>query len=278
MLSIASPPFDHKPAVLAGLAANLHILCEKPFAMNVAEAEELVAAAKRTDRVCAIAHEFRYTPSRIALRELVANGHLDPLHAVNLELGNGSLRASATRPNSWWFERKRGGGLVGAILSHLIDQTTHIVGRAPLRSTGYERTAVPARKGPDGVAFTSDVADGGFVTIDYGNGLIANVSVDGTRAVDSYVFAAHGESRTALATGENMLDVATFVIDDEEQSELELKPQAHANLRTAHPNLPAFVTMLDAFADAIDGKPAELPTFEEALATQRVLASIGYGA
>ena len=276
VLSIASPPFDHKAAVLAGLAANLHILCEKPFTMNVAEAEVLVAAAKRSDTVCAIAHEFRYTPSRIALRELVANGHLDPLRAVHLELGNGSLRASATRPNSWWFERKRGGGMVGAILSHLIDQTTHVVGRVPVRSTGYERTAVAERTGPDGAAFTSDVADGGFVTIDYGDGLIASVSVDGTRAVESYVLALHGESRTAIASGENLLDVSTFIIDDEEQSELELKPQAHASLRTAHPNLPAFVTMLDAFAEAIDGKPAELPTFEEALATQRVLASIGY--
>jgi predicted dehydrogenase len=248
VLSIASPPFDHKPAVLAGLEAKLHILCEKPFTMNVAEAEELVAASKAAGTVCAIAHEFRYTPARIALRELVTNGHLDPLRAVHLEFANGSLRAQSQRPNSWWFERSRGGGFVGAILSHMIDQTTHIVGRAPLRSTGYERTAVPNRTGPDGAAFTSDVADGGFVTIDYGDGLIA----------------------------ESMLDVTTFVIDDEEQSELELKPQAHANLRTAHANLPAFVTLLDAFADAIDGKPAELPTFEEALATQRVLASIGY--
>ncbi len=276
VLSIASPPFDHKPAVLAGLKAKLHILCEKPFTLNVAEAEELVAAANAVGTVCAIAHEFRYTPARIALRELVANGHLDPLRAVHLEFANGTLRAQSQRPNSWWFERSRGGGFVGAILSHMIDQTTHIVGRAPLRSTGYERTAVPNRTGPDGVAFASDVADGGFVTIDYGDGLIAEVSVDGTRAVDSYVLAVHGETRTAIASGETMLDVTTFVIDDEEQSELELKPQAHANLRTAHANLPAFVTLLDAFADAIDGKPAELPTFEEALATQRVLASIGY--
>jgi len=36
------------------------------------------------------------------------------------------------------------------------------------------------------------------------------------------------------------------------------------------------VTMLDTFADAIDGKKAELPTFEDGLHTQRVLASIGY--
>jgi predicted dehydrogenase len=278
VISIASPPFDHKPAVLAALAAGLHVMCEKPFTLNVSEAEELVAAAKAAGTVCAIAHEFRYTPARIALRELVANGHLDPVRAVSLELASGMLRAQSTRANSWWFERKRGGGLTGAILSHLIDQTSHVLGRSPVRSTGYERTAVPTRTNPDGSSFVSDVADGAFATIDYGDGLIANVSVDGTRGVDSYVLAVHGEGRTAVASGDNLLDVATFVIDADEQSELELKPQAHANLRTAHPNLPAFVTLLDAFADAIDGKPATYPTFEDGLATQRVLESIGYSA
>ena len=153
-----------------------------------------------------------------------------------------------------------------------------MLGRAPVRSTGYERTAVPLRTAPDGSTFTSDVADGSFATIDYGDGIVAMISADQTRAIESYVIAVHGETQTALASGENLIDVTTFVIDAEEQSELELKPQAHANLRTAHPNLPAFVTLLDAFADTIDGKKAELPTFEEALATQRVLASIGYGA
>lgn len=276
VLSIASPPFDHKPSVLAGLGAGLHVLCEKPFTLNVADAEELVAAAKTSGRVCAIAHEFRYTPARIALRELVANGHLDPIRAVHLELANGNLRAESTRPNSWWFERSKGGGFTGAIVSHLIDQVTHVVGRAPIRSTGYERTAVPDRKNPDGSPFVSDVGDGAFVTIDYGEGVIATISGDGTRGVESYVLAVHGENNTAVASGDSMLEVTTYVIDPDEESELELKAQAHETLRAAHPNLPAFVTLLDAFADAIDGKPAELPTFEEALATQRVLASIGY--
>jgi predicted dehydrogenase len=276
VLSIASPPFDHKPAVLAGLGAGLHILCEKPFTLNVADAEELVDASKRAGTVCAIAHEFRYTPARIALRELVANEHLGPLRALTIELSADRLRSSVERAPSWWFERKRGGGITGAILSHLVDQATHVLGRPPLRSTGYERTAVPDRPTSSGTTFASDVADGAFVTIDYGDAIIATVSVDFTRIVESYVLAIHGETRTAIASGENLLDVATFVIDAEEEAELELRPQEHANLRTAHANLPAFVTLLDAFASAIDGKDAELPTFAEALNTQRVLASIGF--
>jgi predicted dehydrogenase len=176
VLAVASPPFDHHASVLAGLARGLHILCEKPFALNVAEAEEMVAAAERAGTVCALAHEFRYTPSRIAIRELVANGHLGPLRAIEALWYAGMLLADRERPNSWWFERAKGGGITGAILSHLVDQASWLAGRAPVRSTGYERTANPTRRA-DGANFTSDVADGAFATIDYGEGLIATVTV-----------------------------------------------------------------------------------------------------
>ncbi|GAC1524994.1 MAG: Gfo/Idh/MocA family oxidoreductase [Vulcanimicrobiaceae bacterium] len=275
VLSVASPPFAHREAVLAGLARGLHVLCEKPFGLNVDEAEEMLAASAAAGTVCALAHEFRYTPSRIAIGELIRNGHLGALRALEVTWNGGFLRAESERPDSWWFERARGGGITGAILSHHVDTATWLVGRPPLRATGYERTAIPARTAGD-IAFVSDVADGAFATIDYGEGTIATVTADGTRAVASMTLAVHGETRTAVASGENLLDVTTFVVDEDETSELELAKQAHAHLAAAHPNVPSFVTLLDAFADAITGKPAELPTFADGLATQRVLAAIGY--
>ncbi len=277
VLSVASPPFAHRDDVLAGLARGLHVLCEKPFGQNVAEAEEMLAESVRAGTVCALAHEFRYTPSRLAIAELIRNGHLGPLRALEVTYASGMLRAENERPNSWWFSRAKGGGLTGAILSHLIDTATWLAGRPPLRATGYERTANPDRIAA-GIAFRSDVADGAFATIDYGFGTIATVTADATRAVSASTLAAHGATRTAVASGENLLDVTTFVVDDEETSELELAPQAHAHLAAAHPNIPPFVTLLDAFADAIAGKPSELPTFAGGLATQRVLEAVGYGA
>jgi predicted dehydrogenase len=277
VLAVASPPFDHKPAVLAGLARGLHVLCEKPFALDVAEAEELVAAAAAAGTVTALAHEFRYTPARLALRELVQNGHLGALRAIEVLWYGTILRADRQRANSWWFERARGGGITGAILSHLVDQATWLAGRPPVRSTGYERTANPERHDAGG-AFATDVADGAFATIDYGEGLVATVTADGTRAVDSVTSAVHGERRTAVSSGSDMIDTTTFVVDDEETSELELAPQAHAHLAAAHPNLPPFVALLDDFVAALDGKPSGIPTFADGLATQRVLASVGYGA
>jgi predicted dehydrogenase len=278
VVAVASPPFDHRASVLAALARGKHVLCEKPFALDVAEAEELVAAAKSAGTVCALAHEFRFTSARIAIAQLVRNGHLGPLRAMESTWFGTMLRASAERPHSWWFERRRGGGVTGAILSHLVDQCTALAGRPPVRANGYERTANPTRRAGD-ATFVSDVADGAFATVDYGDGLIATIAADGTRAVESSTLAVHGEGRTAVASGKNIMDVTTFVVDDDETAELELAAQPHANLAAAHPNLPPFVTLLDAFAGAIDGKPdPHLPTFEDGLATQRVLEAIGYSA
>ncbi len=278
VLSIATPPFDHRAAVLAGLARGLHVLCEKPFALNVAQAEEMVAAAERAGTVCAIAHEFRYMPSRMAILELMRNGHLGPLRAIEMLFYATMLRADRERPNSWWFERARGGGITGAILSHLVDQATWLAGRPPVRATGYERTANPLRNA-GGSSFTSDVADGAFATIDYGEGLVATVTADGTRATDSATLAVHGEARTAVSSGHTILETTTFVVDDDETSELELAPQPHAHLSAAHANLPPFVTMLDDFVKALDGGHADhLATFADGLATQRVLAAVGYSA
>ncbi|MDQ2908459.1 MAG: Gfo/Idh/MocA family oxidoreductase [Candidatus Eremiobacteraeota bacterium] len=277
VVSIASPPYAHHAAVLAALDRKLHVLCEKPFTLNVSDAEELVRASERAGTVCALAHEFRYTPPRQALHELVRNGHLGALRAIEITQSSSMLRAEAERPNSWWFERRRGGGITGAALSHLVDQANWFAGRPPLRITGLERTAnVERRAGRD--TFTSDVADGAFTTLDYGDGLIATAAIDATRAVNSVIIGIHGETRTAVASGKDALDLRAFVIDDDETAELELVAQPHANLAAVHPNLPPFVTLLDAFAARLDGKPAALPTFEDGLATQRVLEAIGYRA
>jgi predicted dehydrogenase len=276
VVSVASPPFDHLPSVTAALARGKHVLCEKPFGLNVAECEEMLAAAQRAGTVCAIAHEFRYVTTRIAVHELVQNGHLGALREIELDLFATRLRAGAERPNSWWFEKRRGGGLAGALASHLIDQANWLAGRAPLRATGYLRTANPERHFGD-ETFSVDVDDGAFALLDFGDGLIGRIAADATHAVDSSLLAVHGETLTAVASGENIVESRLYTVDAEETAELELAPDKHANLAAVQGNLPAFVSLLDEFAAAIDGKPADYPSFADGLATQRVLAAIGYG-
>ena len=274
---VASPPFAHRDAVLGAIAKNLHVLCEKPFALNVADAETMLAASKASKVACGVVHEFRWVPQRTAIKELVANGHLAPLREIEMTHLAGFLRRDGRRARGWWFERENGGGMAGALLSHLIDSANWLAGRAPVRSTGYVRTANPQRRDAQGT-FTSTVDDGCWALIDYGDGLIARVSVDAATSLESFTLAAHGENRTAVASGTDFDTMRLFSVDDEETNELDVKPSPYGKFASVDRHVPFIMELLDEFVKQIRTGTSTVPTFEEAVATQRVLASIGYGA
>lgn len=276
-VTVASPPFTHLDDVLASLEAHKHVLAEKPFALNVADAERMLDTSKHGGTVAGVAHEFRFVPQAQALHELVVNHHLEPLREIEVTNVRSNLRRDVPTPRSWWFDRSRGGGLTGAMLSHIIDQATWLAGRSPLRSTGYIRTADPQRRDSEG-PFTATADDGGFALVDYGDGLIGRLTVDGTTAVDSYTCAIHAENRTAVASGPNIAELALYSVDHEETNELDCKPSPYAHYANVSSHVPFLIELYDEFVKKIEGQPNVLPTFEEALATQKVLASIGYGA
>ncbi len=276
IVSIASPPFAHHDDVLASLGAGKHVICEKPFALCVQQAERMLAAAQRTKTATAVMHEFRWVPQRFALKELVANGHIAPLRELELTHLAPMLLLEVKRPNSWWFDRSQGGGIAGALLSHMLDSANWLAGKTPIRSTGFLRTANRVRedaKGP--FAITAD--DGAFALIDYGGGIVARVSVDGTTAVNSLTIAAHGENRTAVASGSGLHSMRLFSVDDEETSELECKPSPNARFGAVDAHVPPIMDLLDEFVKEIETGGSLVPTFTEAVATQKVLASVGYG-
>src|SRR5215213_597781 len=68
---IATPPFLHYPQALAALEAGKHVIVEKPLALTVAQADELVALARRRDRLVVANLMQRYNPVFDAVRRLV---------------------------------------------------------------------------------------------------------------------------------------------------------------------------------------------------------------
>jgi len=276
VVTVASPPFSHHADVFAALAAGKHVMCEKPFALSIEDAREMLDASREAGTACGVAHEFRFVPQIQAIRELLVNKHLDPPRELELTLLRSNLRRSERRPRSWWFERERGGGLAGAVLSHLVDQANWFAARPAQRVAGFLRTANPEREDERGL-FASTVDDGAFAVVDYGDGLVARITVDGTTAVDSFTCAAHGESRTAVASGPSITDLTLYTIDQTSTDELACKPSPFAKHEPLHSHVPYLMDLYEELAKAIEGKPNELPTFEDALATQRVLASLGYG-
>lgn len=275
-VTVASPPHAHQGDVLAALAAGKAVLCEKPFARTLDEAHTMLRAAERAGTACGVAHEFRFVPQTHALYELVANHHLDPLRQIEITYLHAWLGREGTRGRGWWFERARGGGLAGAMLSHCIDEANWLAGGSPDRVTGFTRTANPRRRDAAG-DFESDVDDGAFALLHYPGGAVARLTVDATVGVASFTSAVHGEKRTAVASGPGIMDLRLFSVDAEETNELECKPSPYAKFASIDPHVPFLMELYDEFARAIDGEPNALPTFAQALATQEVLTSIGYG-
>jgi predicted dehydrogenase len=275
-VTVASPPFAHAGNVLAVLAAGKHVLCEKPFALGVADAQAMREAANSAGTACGVAHEFRFIPQIQAIKELAANRHLGDLRNLEITLLRSSLRRDEHRARSWWFDAQRGGGLAGAVLSHLIDQASWLGDYVPATTFGLRRTANPQREDDRG-KFASTVDDGAFALVDYGNGFVARLTADGTTAVESYTCALHGEKRTAVASGPSLTELTLYTVDADQTDELTCKPSPYSAYESLGANVPLLMELYDEFVKRIEGKPNALPSFEEALATQKALAAVGYG-
>lgn len=275
-VTVASPPFAHRDDVLAVLGRGKAVLAEKPFALRLADARTMVEAARIAGVAAGVCHEFRFVPQAAALKELAVNGHLGDLRNIEITLLRSSLRRQErSRARGWWFERERGGGVAGAVLSHLIDHADWLAGVAPAAAMGFRRTANPARDDENG-AFDSTVDDGAFALIKYPGAVAARLAVDATTAVESYTCAVHGEKRTAVASGANILDLTLYAVDARTTDELACKPSPYARFGEINGNVPPLMELYDEFAKALDGAPNALPSFEESLRTQEVLAAVGY--
>ena len=127
IVSITTPPHLHKDMTLAAFDAGAHVLCEKPMALDVGQAQAMCDAARAAKRIGMIDHEFRYIAARSAMQQLIGDGYIGkPYHVSIQNLGGG--RADPKRPFGWWFDAGTGGGLLGAIGSHYIDAITTFVG------------------------------------------------------------------------------------------------------------------------------------------------------
>lgn len=133
LISIVTPPSEHREMALAALEAGKHVLCEKPTALHAGEAEELVEAARRRPaQIALIDHELRFLPSWREARARM--GELGGVRYAEVRYSSPG-RGSRTREWNWWSDAGRGGGIWGAVGSHSVDT---------LRYFGMEIEAVQA--------------------------------------------------------------------------------------------------------------------------------------
>jgi scyllo-inositol 2-dehydrogenase (NADP+) len=91
--SIGTPPGQHAEVAVDLIERGLHVLCEKPMATCVADAEAMVACAERHQRVLHVVHNFQFATAMVRARSLLERGELGELTAVYaLQLSNPSRR------------------------------------------------------------------------------------------------------------------------------------------------------------------------------------------
>jgi len=120
LISITTPPNLHHEMTMFALEHDKHILCEKPMAMNAAEAEEMTKAAKEKGLMALIDHELRFLNGRRKAYEMIRNGEIGKVVHFKQMFRNAS-RGKADIPWNWWSDIEAGGGALGAIGSHAID-------------------------------------------------------------------------------------------------------------------------------------------------------------
>ena len=204
LVTVAAPPSEHVKMALAALDANKHVLCEKPTALDANEAEQLVRASQRhPDRIALMDHELRFVPSWREARERIAS--IEPIRYVESRYSSPNWGDRA-KPYKWWSDEKQGGGVWGAVGSHLVDAIRYLIGdireaQALLHTFVRQRTVEGGGTG----AVTSD--DFAAVHLRLASGAVAAMTFSAVAGGpdEPQVMTIHGENGAMRLTGEELL-------------------------------------------------------------------------
>lgn len=118
---VATPPSSHAPLAEQAIAAGRHVLVEKPFTVDAAEARRLEGSARQAGVVALVGHEFRFAPERVTMLDAIRRGAIGAPRLATF-LSNTDIAVSDdVHGPPWWFDAAAGGGWLGAAVSHLVD-------------------------------------------------------------------------------------------------------------------------------------------------------------
>ncbi len=153
LVDICTPGSTHAEIAIAALEAGKHVLCEKPLANTVAEAEAMAAAAERARAHgvrAMVGFTYRRVPAIALARRLVAEGRVGEVRHVRAQYLQDWI-VDPEAPLSWRLDKAQAGsGALGDIGAHVIDLTQHIVDDRIREVTGRLETFVKERPYPAG--------------------------------------------------------------------------------------------------------------------------------
>jgi predicted dehydrogenase len=285
VIDICTPGDAHADIAVAAAAARKAILCEKPLANTLAEAERMLAAVQKAGVIHMLCHNYRRCPAVTLAKQIIDQGQIGTIHhyrGVYLQ----DWIVDPAFPLVWRLDRTRAGsGSLGDLVSHTLDLSRYLVGE-PIEVSGLLKTFVSERPLPE------DPGRRGRVTVD-----------DSAQALVKFANGAVGYYEgTRFAPGRknyNRLEIngskGSVVWDLERMNELDVYVEEGPNsgfrtISVTHPEHPyisawwppghiigfehSFTHTVYDFMRAIaDGKQPR-PNFEDGLQNQRGLDAI----
>jgi scyllo-inositol 2-dehydrogenase (NADP+) len=162
---IATPSTLHASMVQKALDRGIHVFCEKPFVLDVADGERLAALAESKKLVTQVGYHYRFVGAFQEAARIVASGALGTVHHVRAEAyGPVVLRQQGA---TWRSSKTEGGGALYDYACHAIDLVNFVAGM-PSSVSGVVRNSV----------FSRDVEDEIYCSMHYANGASGQFSVN----------------------------------------------------------------------------------------------------
>jgi predicted dehydrogenase len=305
VVDIVTPGDSHAEIAIAALAAGKHVLCEKPLANTVAEAEAMADAAERAAAdgiVAMVGFTYRRVPAATFARDLVAAGRIGAVRQVRAAYRQDWL-ADSEGPMTWRLDKERAGsGALGDIGAHAIDLAEFITGLRLERVAGTLETIVTERPLlAEGIGLSGTASsERGAVTVDDAalfHGRFAAPSGGGFAPLGSFEATRFATGRKNALTIEISGETGAIAFDLERLNELQFfdatAPATEQGFTTIlvtepeHPYVAAwwpaghmlgyehgFSHQVVDFVGAVAGDSQAAPSFGDGLHVQRVLDAV----
>ncbi|MCW2898956.1 MAG: oxidoreductase domain protein [Streptosporangiaceae bacterium] len=297
VVDVCTPGDSHAEIAVAALEAGKHVICEKPLANTVAEAEAMAAAAARASDCgvrSMVAFNYRRVPAVALARRLVSQGRIGEIRHVRAQYLQDWI-ADPEFPLVWRLQRdKAGSGALGDIGAHIVDIAQFITGDKLTGVSALTETFVKERPlagtaaGPDGrpargevsvddaALFIGRLAGGGLASFEAtrfatGRKNALRVEINGSAGSLAFDFEAMNE----LWFHDQTLDADTagfrriLVTEPTHPYAGAWWPAGHG-LGYEH----AFTHEVADFVGAIAARAEPSPSFADGLQVQRVLAAV----
>ena len=163
MVYIATPPFLHHPQAMVALGAGKHVMCEKPLALNLEQADEMITVARERDMLLVANLMQRYNPLFDAIRNLIDTEALgEPLHGYF----ENYAKDEQLPPEHWFWDRGKSGGIFVEHSVHFFDLFAGWLGPGKILSA--QRTLRPGTEFEEQVQCTVQYRDSILINMYHG--------------------------------------------------------------------------------------------------------------